>query len=269
MNESRFYQHFSQRLDRVCRTPLCYFSSTEETVVAKGEDHAVKDIQQDNIVSLLLMEDLDQAGFAKRYDEGSLESVRLGIRWLAYFHAKFLNQALHMLWPIGTYWHLATRPDEFAQMPEGELKQKATQLDSALNNARFQTLLHGDAKLANFCFSDDGSDLAAVDFQYVGRGAGIKDVMYFMGSCLDDAELTELADDLLDEYFVILKRAVERYHKGTFVSLGFAALEYEWRDLVPFAWADFQRFLAGWAPEHYKLNGYMQKQTAIALAKIW
>jgi len=70
------------------------------------------------------------------------------------------------------------------------------------------------------------------------------------------------ADSLLDEYFSILKLGVENYH----VDINFAALEVEWRELLPFAWADFERFLMGWATDHYKLNGFMQKQTKIALA---
>jgi hypothetical protein len=232
VNESIFYKQYSQHADSLCRTPLCYFSFTiEPSNIAENEKNRVS--------SLLIMEDLDQAGFINRYHEASLNTVKLGIRWLAYFHAKFLNQALNDVWPIGTYWHLATRPDEFLKMPESELKSKAHEIDNALNNAGFQTLLHGDAKLANFCFSANGGDLAAVDFQYVGRGAGIKDVMYFLGSCLNGPELTLYADSLLDYYFSILKLAVEHYHVDT----DFVALEAEWRKLFAFAWADFERFL--------------------------
>jgi hypothetical protein len=219
------------------------------------------------------MEDLNQAGFYKRCDEATLNTIKLGVRWLAFFHARFLNQQLPNVWPVGTYWHLSTRPDEFEKMPDSELKRKAYNIDSVLNQAKFQTLLHGDAKLANFCFSADASDLAAVDFQYVGRGAGIKDLMYFMGSCLDGAGLHLYTDVLVDEYFAILREAIEFYRLDSNVSLAdmtkldLDALENEWRELLPFAWADFERFLVGWASEHYKMNSFMSELTKAALAK--
>lgn len=275
VNESVFYDQYSPQTDLFCRTPACYSSLTfsvpeRDELIANSKATLLSKhtrAKQYNPVSLLIMEDLDRAGFAQRCGAASLETVRLGIRWLAHFHATFLNQALPEVWPVGTYWHLATRPDEYENMPESELKQKANKIDSRLNNARYQTLLHGDAKLANFCFSDDGNDLAAVDFQYVGRGAGIKDVMYFMGSCLDGAELMAHADALLDEYFVLLKQAIMHNSEGAVAKIDFAELEAEWRDLWPFAWADFQRFLVGWATEHYKMNAYMQEQTGVALVK--
>jgi hypothetical protein len=264
VNESIFYQHYSQQTDHHCRTPSCYFSSTNPSTTLSASESAA---------SALIMEDLDQAGFSKRCDYADLKTVKLGLRWLAYFHAKFLNQGLDDVWPIGTYWHLATRPDEFDSMPDSRLKQNAQRIDEALNSAHFQTLLHGDAKLANFCFSEKLNDLAAVDFQYVGRGVGIKDVMYFLGSCLGDDALALHADAFLDDYFSLLEQAIEHYYIEDNTQgqrrpkVDFSALEKEWRELTPFAWADFERFLVGWATEHYKLNTYMKKQTSFALSK--
>lgn len=255
VNESIFYKQYSQQTDTLCRTPACYFANTNIA------SHCPED-KMNSPSSVLIMEDLDQAGFSQRFNQASLQTVKLGVRWLANFHAKFLNQNLRDVWPIGTYWHLATRPDEYKRMPAGELKRKAGKLDHALNNARFQTLLHGDAKLANFCFSEDKHDLAAVDFQYVGRGIGVKDLMYFLGSCFDTDQLTLHASSLVDEYFSILRQSIVNAHE----EIDITALEGEWRDLLPFVWADFERFLIGWATEHYKVNAYMQNQTEIALA---
>ena len=96
------------------------------------------------------------------------------VSWLAGFHAQNLNADPAGLWESGTYWHLETRPDELKRLDDPVLKQAASSIDQKLKDTKFQTLVHGDAKLANFCFSDDGNQVAAVDFQYVGGGCGMK-----------------------------------------------------------------------------------------------
>jgi len=142
-------------------------------------------------------------------------------------------------------------------MPEGPIKQAAHRLDATLSGARHQCIVHGDAKVANFCFSEDMNTCAAVDFQYVGKGVGVRDVAYFLGSCLPEAVLEQSADALLDYYFSQLHRSVEQHlAEKRRQEIDLQALEQEWRDLYPVAWVDFHRFLLGWAPEHEKLNTY-------------
>jgi Ser/Thr protein kinase RdoA (MazF antagonist) len=159
------------------------------------------------------------------------------------------------LWKTGTYWHLETRPDELQAMEEGTLKQAASILDFTLTEAPFQTLVHGDAKLANFCFSQDGTQVAAVDFQYVGGGCGMKDVAYFISSCLDENECERMEEMLLDAYFSSLKDALEMHHPYIDV----AAVETAWRPLYALAWTDFYRFLKGWSPSHWKIHQYSER----------
>ena len=102
------------------------------------------------------------------------------------------RRGLTGIWP--------TRPDELAAMEEGPLKRAAEIIDTRLSGARFQTFVHGDAKLANFCFRESAA-VAAVDFQYVGRGCGMKDLAYFLGSCLSEEECEKRERELLDLYF--------------------------------------------------------------------
>jgi len=237
--EMAWYRDWASRCDDSCRVPHCYAS---ETI---GEEH------------LIVLEDLDAAGFPVRKTELELDGVVLCLKWLAHFHARFMGEQPDDLWPIGTYWHLATRPDELAVMDDEALCEAAPVIDSILSNARFQTLVHGDAKLANFCFSADGVSVAAVDFQYVGGGCGMKDVAYFLGSCLNDREHVLYEEDLLDEYFKELKYSLLARSS----SIDIAALESEWRALFPVAQADFYRFLVGWMPTHWKINDY-NKQVA-------
>jgi thiamine kinase-like enzyme len=215
---------------------------------------------------------LDASGFAIRRRSVNDSQLDGCLRWLANFHATFLvdtkasGSSIHEgLWQTGTYWHLETRPDELKAMPDGPLKQAANKIDSRLANARFQTIVHGDAKLANFCFSHD-DQVAAVDFQYVGGGCGMKDVAYFISSCFSDRECEQREQELLDRYFSHLKTAITNpSHGGTLDSHSFNDLETEWRSLYSFAWADFYRFLSGWSPGHWKMHGYSERMTERAL----
>lgn len=94
--------------------------------------------------------------------------------------------------------------------------------------------------------------MAAVDFQYVGGGCGMKDVAYFIGSCLKEAECARREAQILDTYFGHLHRALGSRNE---------ALEIEWRSLYRVAWADFHRFLKGWSPGHWKINSYSERIT--------
>ncbi|HEY4183241.1 MAG TPA: phosphotransferase [Kofleriaceae bacterium] len=171
-----------------------------------------------------ILEDLD-AEFPLRRDPASGRALEACLAWLAKFHACFMGDAGEGLWEQGTYWHLATRLDELAIDPA-----RAHALDRQLAAARFQTLLHGDAKEANFCFTRDASAVAAVDFQYAGRGCGMKDVAYLLHGH---------SDGHLDAYFRHLRASLR-------ADVDADALEAEWRALFPTAQEDFARFLAGW-----------------------
>lgn len=210
---------------------------------------------------LLVMEDLAQR-YPSLPQQIELAQVKLVLTWLAQFHGHFLQEKPAELWPIGTYWHLKTRPDEFAAMNDQELKAAAGAIDQKLNQSQFNTWVHGDAKLANFCFSENLSQVAAVDFQYVGGGCGMKDVAYFLSSCMSSEQCFEHEQRLLDHYFCELEKACR--HKVT--QQDWPLLERQWRELYNFAWADFERFLNGWSPNHWKVTPYAQQKTLAALS---
>jgi len=138
----------------------------------------------------------------------------------------------------------------------------STALDQLLCNARFKSLVHGDAKLANFCFANDGQQVAAVDFQYVGGGCGIKDVAYFIGSAFAASQCEQFETELLDIYFT------ELLSSCTLGAADAAALEREWRELYAVAWTDFHRFLLGWMPAHPKVNSYSERLCRETLARL-
>lgn len=246
--EARWYENYSGRCGAGCRVPECLAVEREGAGV------------------LLLLEDLDASGFAERRKVVTPAELRACLRWLARFHATFLGSAAEGLWDCGTYWHLDTRPDELERLETEDpaLFAAAGAIDARLKASPYQTLVHGDAKLANFCFPPDGGPVAAVDFQYVGRGCGMKDVAYFIGSCFGQEECERQAPAFLDVYFGELQNALNERK----LDVDGPALEADWRVLYPLAWTDFHRFLKGWSPGHWKIHGYSERLAREVVAAI-
>ena len=211
----------------------------------------------------IILEDLNTQFPLRKYELDYTE-IKSCLKWLAIFHVTFLNKEPVGLWDVGTYWNLDTRPDEWEVLEHQELKAKAHQIDALLNQCKFKTFVHGDAKLANFCFSENGKQVAAVDFQYVGGGCGIKDVAYFLGSCLSSSESSLLEEELLNFYFSEMRKSLE----STNSSINFGELESEWRKMYPIACTDFNRFLLGWMPTHQKINNYNLNMMNTVLASL-
>lgn len=230
--ETTWYKAYSQHSK--ARLPQCFAIETH----------------QDE--TLIVLEDLDIAGFPLRIQSVAWKDIDTCLEWLARFHASYLGKVPEGLWDVGTYWHLETRPQELKVLEDKTLKNAAAAIDKKLNNCTFKTFVHGDAKLANFCFSENG-EVAGVDFQYVGGGSGMKDVAYFIGSCLNESDCERLESKILDSYFSHLHKALDTKNE---------ALENEWRTLYRVAWADFHRFLKGWSPNHWKINSYSERITA-------
>ena len=229
--ESYWYKKYSNQSN--ARLPQCFG-------ILKTDDEV-----------LIILEDLNASGYAIRKQQVSWQDIVSCLSWLAKFHASFLNKEPIDLWNIGTYWHLDTRPQELETLTDINLKNAAKAIDAKLNNCNYKTFVHGDAKLANFCFSKTG-EVAGLDFQYIGGGCGIKDVAYFIGSCLQEKDCERLESKILDTYFTALHKSLGEKN---------SALEEEWRYLYPVSWADFHRFLKGWSPGHWKIHSYSERIT--------
>ena len=251
--ETTWYRTFASRCDDSCRVPRLVGAQS-----AKEE-------------WLIALEDIDAAGFPERRRDPGPSGMNACLRWLAAFHARFLGVAPDGLWKTGTYWHLATRQDELGSMEDAELRAAAPLLDQKLRACTFQTLVHGDAKPANFCFARGGTAVAAVDFQYVGGGCGMKDVAYLLSDLgeLVSCEPHDLSDDpaearWLDVYFAHLRSALDQRTERVESD----ALEREWRALYPIARADYHRFLAGWAKDHWRRDTRAQALTRDVLRSL-
>ena len=221
--EMSWYQHFNQPIKHA-KIP---------SLIQQGELKGKE--------KFLILEDITSSGISPK-GTISTTQIKLCLKWLAKFHSHYLNAEPRHLWPIGPYWHLDTRPDELKLMKDNELKKAAHLIDQKLNSSKYKTIVHGDAKIANFLFKEN--EVAAVDFQYVGGGVGIKDVAYFLSSIYNEEELHQKESWCLDTYFKELANP---------------EVEKEWRELYPYVWCDFYRFLNGWSPGHYKLNSYSEQ----------
>ncbi|QFI38090.1 phosphotransferase [Moritella marina ATCC 15381] len=259
--ELYWYQHYANDCLPQCSVPKCLYVN-----------------QQDDEI-LLIMEDLATLGFTQTftsfepkpiqykqtlYKQASHEQIEACLSWLAYFHAQHLSVEPHGLWECGSYWHLATRPDELVKLTDVPLQQAAKLIDHTLQQCQFQTLIHGDAKLANFCFTATGEHVAAVDFQYVGKGCGMKDVILLLSSCVPHQQCDEAVPELLNYYFKQLQQALTVLQSD----INPQTVEDAWRPLYCVAWADFQRFMKGWSPTHWKINHYTEALTQQALAQL-
>lgn len=129
--ESAWYKNYASQCTANCQVPKCYALETKT-----GE-------------FLMVLEDLDSSGFPSRATSVGQNEIKACLSWLAHFHAQFLNTQTPELWESGTYWHLETRPDELKVLDDQKLKKAAPLIDQKLKDSPFQTLVHGDAKLAN------------------------------------------------------------------------------------------------------------------------
>ncbi|WP_122046481.1 phosphotransferase [Vibrio atlanticus] len=271
--ETAWYQSFTQQWDERCPVPVglqCELQEHEWLIVmqdlaeigfpltsqfdvlAAFDDLAIQDTQPD-LASGYTLEEQNQRDAC--------------LKWLANFHAKHINvdqEHSASLWQVGTYWHLDTRPDELNALADLPLKSQAQHIDNLLRTCPYQTLVHGDAKLANFCFDLESERAAAVDFQYVGRGCAMKDVALFMSSAVRPQDCAQLEAEILEAYFRYLKAALTHYQP----QLSFDDVEAAWRPMFYVAWADFQRFVKGWSPEHWKINPYTEQLTLRVLNQL-
>ncbi|MEZ8720757.1 phosphotransferase [Vibrio pomeroyi] len=267
--ETAWYQSFTQQWDERCPVPVglhCELAENEWLIVMQDlADIGFPLTSQFDV--LAASNELAAKDTQARYTSVEIKQRNACLKWLANFHAKYIHieqEQSAPLWQVGTYWHLDTRPDELNALADVPLKNQAQNIDRLLRQCPYQTLVHGDAKLANFCFDSESENAAAVDFQYVGNGCAMKDVALFMSSAIRPRDCAELEPQVLDTYFQHLKEALAHYQP----QLSFYDVEKAWRPMFYVAWSDFQRFVKGWSPEHWKINPYSEQLTLIVLNEL-
>jgi thiamine kinase-like enzyme len=167
-------------------------------------------------------------------------------------------------WETGSYWYLTTRLRERATLPSSKdpLKDWKGAISAAIDYAVqsiprcFQTLIHGDAKVANVLFDSQEEHVAMYDFQYCGWSSPMRDVAAFLVTSTQ-----KLDEDIQD-------RLLRFYHKELISELSNRdqeAAKYYSFDLMLEHYgsciADFYRFQYSWGLwGQYEFAGQMAEK---------
>jgi hypothetical protein len=135
-------------------------------------------VEKDQTITIC-MSLLDGSPSSNRYNTNHIHAT---LSWLATLHAATWGSRVDdyvqtkAVQPIGSYWHLDTRPDEHESMSrrgwEGRLKLAARAIHERLRRDKMQCCIHGDAKDANMLFQKvdgGGVSVCMYDFQYCGK----------------------------------------------------------------------------------------------------
>ena len=200
--EMRFYQNFS--VDCPLSPPAFYGGSD---VSGEGD-------------YLLLMEDLESFRFVSQLEGLSVQDASACMAGLARMHAYYWEKpeldvvdSLYQFsdWAdiyapiIATGWPLFQKdfgdliPPEMLPMYEPG-NAAAGAIFRYFSERRPKTLLHGDARIENFCFDASSGAARAYDWQLAAAGPGIYDVMYSFANSVAPDTLFEQGESMLRDY---------------------------------------------------------------------
>jgi phosphotransferase family enzyme len=203
--EAGFYRELAPRLD--VRTPRCWYVA----------------ITDDRTSFTLLLDDVAPATPGVQAESCSIAQARASIANLVGLHAPLWNDPqLHDL-------DFLMRPDPSrtellgqalasatagfieryeAQLGDGaaETLREAARRIGAWQMARLEpfAVIHGDYRLDNLLFAPSGGDVVAVDWQTAGIGPPLRDVAYFLGTCLDPDPRRKHEQELVAGYHAAL-----------------------------------------------------------------
>ncbi len=189
--ERVFYERLSRKLiDAGCIVPECLGC-------IEGDDGSIA----------IVMRDLG-ARYG-RYDvrRGNCLTIEEGKRLLSYlarFHAVFWNVRLpEGLWEEGCFWQLGTRMDELPHLDNswrrwGLDRAMAMEIHERVVHLPHRTILHGDAKAANFFWFKD--HVGGYDLQYTGGGSPMRDIAYMLGCSMQEHLISAHEEALLRHY---------------------------------------------------------------------
>jgi HAD superfamily hydrolase (TIGR01509 family) len=171
----------------------------------------------------------------------NIETTLCIIRRLAKMHSKFWNKNIKNIFPFLKPWNdpsfdfmtkfVKKRWPMFQQRWSHILNSKKMELGRRavrdferhkeyLSEGEHLTLLHGDVKYANILFkplNDEYFEPCFIDWQYVGIGKGIQDVVFFLIESYDIDQLETMASIIFPYYYICLwQEGVKNYTKSQF-----------------------------------------------------
>jgi hypothetical protein len=203
--EKEFYQKISPHLIQNLQLslPQCFYCSYQP------------ESSQNNLQIGILMNNLNDQ-YPISLSTLSFQQSFCVLTWLAKFHSSHFEQSSQwesyerneMIWSEGCYWRLDTRYSEYQNISKKykKLKLIASPIATILRDGvdpsfhpphQYRTIIHGDYKAANILFqemnSSSPSSLASppqyscvcYDFQYLGIGFGVRDLVKLFVSSMD------------------------------------------------------------------------------------
>ncbi|KAI0395504.1 hypothetical protein F5Y17DRAFT_192636 [Xylariaceae sp. FL0594] len=169
------------------------------------------------------------------------------------------------VWLNGGYTYLATRRKEYASLAADDESEWAPALCNPVSSSgtrsiaemaahilaprgrECETLIHGDVKSENLFTTEDGSEVAFYDFQYVGLGLGVCDLAKLF-TCSVPVSMLKDEDDYSDERSMHSreKALLAEYRENLVSGTGKV---YDWDTFVRHwetALVDWLRFQASW-----------------------
>ena len=210
------------------------------------------DINEEGTNYILIMEDLTERGLFNINKEKpfDIKILKLIVEYFAELHSNFfgLGKQLNIKW-INDY-NFGKYMEEFTIKNFDKKKEffisnnKKILNDNLINiikNINIQelfekinpdleknkdriTLLHGDTQSGNLMINKENDKMAMIDWQYINIGLGLKDIVLFIGICLDENNIKENdINELKYLYFNYLEKKGIHYDKNLF--------EDDWKNL--------------------------------------
>lgn len=210
--EVGFYRHLSGRT--TVSTPGCWYSAisddaTEFTLLLDDAAPAVPGVQVEGCTTEQAASALaNLVGLhAPFWNDPALEGADYLMR-TGPDGAAFLQELL-----IGATADFVERYREDLGSDEAEvLKTVADSIaDWVVAAGEHSSLIHGDYRLDNLMFAPDG-EVVALDWQTAGVGPALRDVAYFLGTCLDVEQRRQHEERLVADYHAgLLRSGVQDY----------------------------------------------------------